>query len=104
MADNEKGTMATEKQHAHELIEQLPPSQLSALVGLLETMVDPVSRKLAAATVDDGPETEEERLAAEEADRWLRERGGRGIPHEEVLHDFGLTMEDFERMAHAKKG
>jgi hypothetical protein len=28
--------MANEKQRAHELIEQLPPHQLSAVVGLLE--------------------------------------------------------------------
>ena len=90
--------MATDRQHAHELIEQLPPSQLSALVGLLETMVDPVSRKLAAAPVDDEAEAQEERLAAEKAEGWLREREGRGIPHEEVLRDFGLTMEDFEPM------
>ena len=35
-----------EKQHAHDLIEQLPPRQLAAVVGLLEAMIDPVARKL----------------------------------------------------------
>jgi len=92
-----------EKQHAHELIEQLPPYQLSAVVGLLEAMVDPVSRKLAAASVDDEPEIEEERRAVAQAKQWLRQRGGKGIPHEAVLQDFGLTTEDFHRMAHGKK-
>ena len=29
------------------------------------------------------------------ADAWLEQRGGRGIPHEEVLAEFGLTMKDF---------
>jgi hypothetical protein len=93
-----------EKRHAHELIEQLPAHQLSAVVGLLEAMVDSVSRKLAAAPIDDEPETEEERRAVEESKAWLRRRGGKGIPHEEMLRDFGLSTEDFERMAHGKKG
>ena len=31
----------TEKQHAHELIERLPQDQLSALVRLLETILEP---------------------------------------------------------------
>ena len=54
--------VGNEKHHAHELIEQLPPHQLSAVVGLLEAIIDPVSRKLAAAPMDDEPETEDERL------------------------------------------
>ncbi len=33
--------MADTKQQAHELIERLPPTQLSAVVGLLEAMLDP---------------------------------------------------------------
>lgn len=95
--------MANEKQHAHELIDQLPSRQLSAVVGLLEAILDPVSAKLAAAPIDDEPETEEERSAAEQSKEWLRQRGGKGIPHEEVLQDFGLTSEDFHRMAYVKK-
>jgi hypothetical protein len=98
-----EGTMANEKQHAHELIELLPLHQLSAVVGLLEAIIDPVSRKLAAAPVDDEPETEEERRAVEQFKEWLRQRGGKGISNEEVLQDFGLTTEDFRRMAHGKK-
>jgi len=95
--------MANEKQHAHELIEQLPPHQLSAVVVLLEAMIDPVARKLAAAPIDDEPETEEERRVVEQSKEWLRQRGGKGIPHEEVLKDFGLTTEDFLSMAHGKR-
>jgi hypothetical protein len=95
--------MANEKQHAHELIEQLPPHQLSAVVGLLEAMIDRVSRKLAAAPIDDEPETDAERRVVEQSREWLRHRGGKGIPHDEVLQDFGLTVEDFHRMAHGKK-
>jgi len=93
-----------EKEHAHELIEQLPPHQLSAVVELLEAMVDPIARKLSSAPLDDEPETEDERRAVDESKEWLRERGGKGIPHEQVLHDLGLTTEDFQRMADGKKG
>ena len=95
--------MPDEKQHAHDLIEQLPPHQLSAVVGLLEALIDPIARKLAAAPIDDEPETEEERRAVEQSKEWLRERGGKGIPHEEVLQEFGLSMEDFRRMADGEK-
>jgi hypothetical protein len=96
--------MASVKQHAHELIDQIPPQELPAVVGLLEAMLDPVSRKLAAALPDEEPETEEERRAVEQSKEWLRQRGGKCVPHEEVLRDFGLTTEDFLRMAHGKKG
>ncbi|MCC6365039.1 MAG: hypothetical protein IT165_16100 [Bryobacterales bacterium] len=67
-------------------------------------MIDPVTRKLAAAPIDDEPETEEERRAVEQSKEWLRQRGGKGIPHEEVLRDFGLSADDFHRMAHGKNG
>ncbi len=95
--------MANEKQHAHDLIEQLPPHQLCAVVGLLEAMIDPVARKLAAAPLDDESETDEERRAVEQSKEWLRQHGGKGISHEEVLQDFGLTKEDFQRLARGKK-
>ena len=82
--------LANEKHHAHELVDRLDPSQLSALVGLLEVMLDPVSGKLANAPIDDEPETEQERHAVQEAKDWLHKRGGKGIPHDEVLREFGL--------------
>jgi hypothetical protein len=66
-------------------------------------MIDPVTCKLAAAPIDDEPETEDERRAVEQSKEWLRQRGGKGIPHEEVLRGFGLTADDFHRMAHGNK-
>jgi len=45
--------MADTKEHAHELIDQLAPSQLSAVVGLLEVMIDPLSTSIANAPVED---------------------------------------------------
>jgi hypothetical protein len=43
------------------------------------------------------PTRKEERATAK-ARQWLLENGGKGIPHEEVLADFGLTPEEFYRM------
>jgi len=86
--------MSNPKEHAHELIDRLPPSQLTAVVGLLEAMLDPVSRAIAQAPLDDEPVTEEEREALARSEAWFEKRGGKGIPTEEVLADFGLTMED----------
>jgi len=87
--------MTTPREQAHELINRLPEGQIPALVGLLETIVDPLAAALRNAPVDDEPLTAEEEQALARADVWLEQRGGRGIPHEEVLAEFGLTMKDF---------
>jgi hypothetical protein len=82
-----------EKQQVHELIERLAPSQVHAVRGLLEVMVDPVARSIANAPIDDEPLTPEEEQALDRADASLKDN--KGISHEEVLAEFGLTMSDF---------
>jgi hypothetical protein len=86
------------RQYAHELIDRMAPGQVSAVVGLLEIMLDPLSRTLANAPFDDEPETEDERTAVAASKAWLKEHHGQGIPHEDVLAEFGLSLEDFERL------
>jgi hypothetical protein len=89
--------MNTEARHrVHVLIDQLPPMQLAALEGLLQSMLDPLSRNLALAPPDDEPFTEEDRLAVAEADEWRRHNDP--IPLEAVLADFGLNMADWDKM------
>ena len=80
----------SERDHAHELIDRLPDAQVSALVGLLEAIVDPVTAALRNAPDDDEPETEEEKRAVAEARDWLAKRGGKGIPHDEAMRRLGL--------------
>ena len=80
----------SEREHAHELIDRLPDQQLSALVGLLETIIDPVAAALRKAPIDDEPETEDEKRAVAEAREGLSKRGGKGIPHEEAMRRLGL--------------
>ena len=86
--------LTSEKQQAHELIDRLPPAQLAAVAGLLRAMLDPVSRAIADAPLDDEPETDEERRAVAEAKEWLQLHPG--IPFEEVLADFGLTVKELK--------
>ena len=89
--------MSDTRQHVHELIDRLPPAQLTAVAGLLEAMLDPVSRATADAPVDDEPVTGEDRSRFRQGQAWFAERGGSGIPMEEVLAEFGLKPEDFPR-------
>jgi hypothetical protein len=86
--------LAQERQQAHTLLDLLPPEQLVAVRGLLESILDPVDRALALAPIDDEPETEDERRAVAESKAWFERNGGRGIPHEEVLADLGFTPDD----------
>jgi len=88
--------MSADKQHAHELIERLAPSQVPAAIGMLESLLDPVARAIANAPVDDEPEAAEERQAVARSKAWFERRGGEGIPHEEVLAEFGLTPDDLK--------
>ena len=59
---------ATEKHHAH----------------------DPIARAVATAPPDDEPVTEQDQHRLHAGEAWYAQRGGKGIPMEEVLADFGL--------------
>ncbi len=85
------------KEKAHELIERMAPSQVSAVVGLLETMLDPVSRAIANAPIDDEAEGEAERQAVAASKAWMAQHPGEGIPQEDILTEFGLSTEDPKR-------
>jgi hypothetical protein len=74
--------MSDTRQHVHELVDQLSQDGLNEVERLLESRL----------------QDEEEELLVEEAKEWLRQNPGKTFPHEEVLADFGLTMEDFKRM------
>jgi len=68
---------ALNKEHGRELTERLS------------------ARLIATAPADDEPLIEEDRQALERSESWFRDRGGKGIPVEEILSDFGLRMDDF---------
>ncbi len=78
------------RQHVHSLIDQLLPSQLAAIDGLLAVMLDPVGAALRDAPREDEEETEEEHEAVEHARRSLSGHGGRGTPHVDAMRRLGL--------------
>ena len=78
------------REQAHQLIDRLPDSQVAALVGLLETIVDPVAAAVRNAPLDDELESDEEKQAVVEARDWLARRGGKGVPHDEAMRRLGL--------------
>jgi len=84
------------REQAHELIDRMAPSQVSAVVGLLETMLDPVSRAIANAPYDDEPESEDERRAVAESKAWLAAHPGQNISHAEMMAEFGLSADDLK--------
>jgi hypothetical protein len=89
--------LAQERQRAHAYLDCLPENQLSAVRGLLESILSPLDRKLALAPVDDEPVTPEEAAAIQAGIASLDSDGG--VPMEEVLADLGLGMDDFRKMA-----
>jgi hypothetical protein len=80
--------VVTDKQHAHQLLDQLDSSQLAAVTRLLEVIVDPLNCSIAHAQVED------DQLTPELADALDRARAsierGEVISHEDVLREFRL--------------
>ena len=81
-----------EREQAHAMLDRLPPAELGAVRSLLEVMVDDDDE-------DDEEISEEDRVAIQAGLDSLNKNGG--IPMEDVLADFGLTMADFKKMADA---
>ena len=79
--------MSDARQHVHELIDQLDAGQLAAVGKLLEVMIHD----------DDEQLTKEDRAAIQAGLASLDKNGG--IPMEDILTDFGLTMADLENIA-----
>lgn len=72
---------------AHELLGQLNPGRLAAVVHQLEVMVHDDE------SASPEPVTDEDRRRFHEGQALFA--SGKGIPMEDVLADFGLTPEDF---------
>ena len=77
-----------ERRQAHALLDRLSDEQLDAVRNLLEVMVEPLSRSLALAPVEDDEITPETAAALDGASASLDR--GEGIPHDDILREFGL--------------
>ncbi|PWT97150.1 MAG: hypothetical protein C5B51_31880 [Terriglobia bacterium] len=74
-----------ERRRAHELLDLLSAEKLNAVRSLLEVMVEPLARSLAAAAVEEEEITPETAAALDGARASLAR--GEGIPHEEILRE-----------------
>lgn len=81
------------KEHAHQLIDQMEPAQLFVLVGMLEDILDPLTAHLAKAPLDDEPTTNLDSAAI------IRSHTATIPSTQDFLNSFGLTAEDFYRLA-----
>ena len=79
--------MSNPKEHAHALLDMLPEEKLTAVVGLLEVMVEPLSRSLASTPIEEEEITPDTAAALERARASLAR--GEGIPHKDVRREFG---------------
>ena len=92
--------MAADKQHAHELIEQLAPSQVPAAIGMLERLLDPVASAIANAPIDDEALTAGDEKALAEAREWSKHN--KGTAHEEFLAELGITQKEIDNYREPK--
>ena len=78
-----------ERRQAHALLDVLPAEKLHAVRSLLEVMLEPLARSLALAPVEEEEITPDTAAALDRARSSLAR--GEGIPHEEILREFGLN-------------
>ena len=74
----------------HEEIDRMATEDLAGLKEFLATYPDKIGAVVRMAPWDDEPVTEAEMEAMDEALEWLEQNGGKGIPHDEVMREFGL--------------
>jgi len=79
-----------DRRQAHALIDALTVEKLTAVKTLLEAMVEPVARSLALSQAEEEELTPETVAALDRARASLT--GGAGIPHDEILREFGLKQ------------
>lgn len=79
-----------DRQQAHQLLDRLGPAQFTAVAHLLEVLAgEPLLQALAQAPVEEEEITEDTAAALDRSRASLAR--GEGIPHEEILREFGLT-------------
>jgi hypothetical protein len=75
-----------QRQQAHLLIDVLPEKKLFAVHSLLEVLVEPLSRSLAMASVEEEELTPEAIAALKRSSAQIDR--GESVSHEEILQEF----------------
>ena len=73
-----------DRQHAHQMLDQLGPGQFDAVVKLLEVMT---------REEDDEELTEEDRRAIAASRDYFRQNPEGGVPFEQMVAECGFTMD-----------
>jgi hypothetical protein len=76
-----------DRQHAHQLLDQLGPGQFDAVAKLLEVMTGEEDEEL----------TEEDRRAVAASREYFRRNPEGGIPFEQVVAECGFTMDQIRQ-------
>lgn len=82
--------MSEIRKAVHDEIDQMTDMQVAGLKRFLATYPSPLAAARRNAPESDESETEEEARLFSEAEEWLRQNVGRGIPHEEIKRGFRL--------------
>lgn len=87
--------MTTDKQQAYQLLDRLDAGQLAAVLHLLEVMTLPANKSATPPIIpfEDEEISDQEHQAVAASKEWFQHN--KGIPHEEILAEFGLTPADF---------
>ena len=78
------------RKEVHEEIDRMTDEEVRGLKEYMATYPDQVAATFRNAPIDDEPFTEEDQRLLAEAQEWLKQNGGKGIPHEEVMRELGL--------------
>ena len=71
-------------------IDLMSDEEVVGLHKFLATYPDRLSAVFRRAPVDPEPLSDEAIRKIREAEEWFERNGGKGIPHEEVMREFGL--------------
>lgn len=83
---------ATDKEQAHELIDRLAPSQVSAVVSVLQAMLDPVAKAIVSAPIDNEPETADEQDGVTRSKESFQRQSGHSS--EQLMAELGIDPKD----------
>ena len=82
--------MADLRKKLHQEIDRMATRELPGLKEFLTTFPDSLCAKLRNTPYDDEPLTDEDRQAMKEAEEWLEQNGGEGMPHDQMMRELGL--------------
>ena len=81
--------MSDVRKEVHEEIDRMTDEEVKGLKQFLATYPDQFEATHRNAPYDDEPFTEEDRRMLAEAEEWFEQNGGKGIPNEEIIREFG---------------